>query len=1198
MNKFRAWTIALVQICALLLFAATVFAQETTAGLQGTVKDQSGAVIANATVTVTGNTLIGDKTAKADANGYYRFANLPPGTYAVTVKAQGFATYKQEGLVLETGHLPTIDIALQVGKTETVVEVSGEAPAIDVTTNTNQTNITEDVIANVPHGLSFQSMIQFAPMARNEPLAGGQMEGGGNGGSLPGSSGNGGAVGYSIGGAADSESAYLVDGIDTENISGGYSNANVPFQFIQEVQIKTSGIEAQYGGALGGVVNVVSKSGGNSYHGSGFATFEGSGTDGAYTINNHDNLRYDPLSAPINTPGTQVLDQAAQTYVPKPDTFRLFQPGFNIGGPIKKDRLWFYLGFAPYEHTIDRTVNFNPTVCQPNCLNDPLSTSPDMQTFHLKNWQYFTNARLDAALTQKVRLFGEWLYQYQRETGDSLPSADPIASESGSFLNSGVVGNPFGITTPKSQFAASHGFVEPNSLYVIGADITLNPAVVATTRFGYFFTNYHDFGWPLTGANLVWNESGVKALQNCTPTPCTPSAQLPTVGGGALQETGGTTTTPYDASYTIVNASKHWQFNQDVAIFKSGWLGTHNLRLGYQLNKMSNVVNQNGNVPEAFLSIGTGQNYSPSTTTGAANCATLKAEWGTCAGQYGYVTLQDFATILTKPAIDWNHAFYVQDAWNVGHGLTLNVGVRIEKESLPVPAGLQQAGVVPPASINFSWGDKIAPRLGAAWGSANGKTKIFGSYGVVNDVMKLLLAQTSWGAQAFEDCVYPLGPDSGNSFTNSDLSFAYVNSRACPNGASTQGANFAGGTTPASLTDAGTGVQLIENVNLRPWEPVAPGVKPYRQHEFVIGYDYQVAKDWAFEARYDRRRLDHVIEDASLADPAHFEMYTIVNPGQGVNSTIDGYANFLTSLGNAFGVPNFSFNTGGSLFGTCPSCPPNPQAVRDYDGFELRLTKATSHGWGGLFSYTWSRLWGNYTGLTTTDQTDGGVTGRDSPDTTRAFDEPFYYFGANGKSNNGLLPTDRPNAFKGDVYYTLPWKGMSTTFGLFQAAYSGTPLASFTDLGLACCNEPIESVDVLGRGQWANITQDPVTGAVTIGNQGVRRTPWYTQTDFQISHAIKMKRESQQLKFSATALNLLNQHAIVNYYQGFSSIAATSAVLPGSIFGGASSYQAVEGGYNLSTAVNAGGFVQSSQYGHPNLWQLSRNIRLGVEFTF
>ena len=81
-----------------------------------------------------------------------------------------------------------------------------------------------------------------------------------------------------------------------------------------------------------------------------------------------------------------------------------------------------------------------------------------------------------------------------------------------------------------------------------------------------------------------------------------------------------------------------------------------------------------------------------------------------------------------------------------------------------------------------------------------------------------------------------------------------------------------------------------------------------------------------------------------------------------------------------------------------------------------------------MVSYTWSSLWGNYTGLTTTDQTDGGGVGRNSPDTTRAFDEPFYYFGANGQSNNGPLPTDRPNTFKGYAYYDLPWS-QKTRYG-------------------------------------------------------------------------------------------------------------------------------------------------------------------------
>ena len=104
---------------------------------------------------------------------------------------------------------------------------------------------------------------------------------------------------------------------------------------------------------------------------------------------------------------------------------------------------------------------------------------------------------------------------------------------------------------------------------------------------------------------------------------------------------------------------------------------------------------------------------------------------------------------------------------------------------------------------------------------------------------------------------------------------------------------------------------------------MAPGVKPYRQHEYVAGFDYEIKPGYSFEARYNRRRLDHVIEDASLSDVNNFEMFTIVNPGEGVNSTINGYASYLAGLGSSFGVPNMFFDL--ADFGTCTSCPANPK---------------------------------------------------------------------------------------------------------------------------------------------------------------------------------------------------------------------------------------------------------------------------------
>ncbi len=568
----------LLALLAVVFALPLLFAQETTAGIQGTVKDASGAVVGNAHVIVRGSALAGDKSLDSESTGYYRFANLPPGVYTVEVSAKGFKTVKREGLALEVGHLPTVDITLQIGTAAEVVEVTGQAPVIDVTTNTNQTNITSDVINDVPHGYSFQSVIQFAPMARNEPLAGGS---GGMGGSAPGSTANGSSVGYSIGGAADSESAYLVEGQDTENISMGFSNANVPFDFIQEVQVKTSGVEAEHGGALGGVINVVMKKGSNAFHGSIFGTYESNAMDG-YPIAT---LRYDPLGA-----GTQGLDNDSQTYQPKQDHFRYVQPGFDIGGPILKDRLWFFLGLAPLYQDTARNVNFGAGICATASPANPSALCPNYslgnQYFTQDSQQYFGTARLDFTLTSKIRLFASWLYQYGRETGANLPNQDPVNSESAYLLNTSILG------TTLQGFSHGLGFVAPNSNYNFGADITLTPKVVSTTRLGYFFNNYHDFGWPTAGADVNWGNSGLNNTDN---------SLIPQPLPLSLQQGQGAFTTPYTGTFTLFNASKHTQFDENVAFFKSGWAGTHNLKVGYQYNRMSNVIDQNGNVPNVEL---------------------------------------------------------------------------------------------------------------------------------------------------------------------------------------------------------------------------------------------------------------------------------------------------------------------------------------------------------------------------------------------------------------------------------------------------------------------------------------------------------------------------------------------------------------------------------------------------------------------
>ena len=145
-----------------------------------------------------------------------------------------------------------------------------------------------------------------------------------------------------------------------------------------------------------------------------------------------------------------------------------------------------------------------------------------------------------------------------------------------------------------------------------------------------------------------------------------------------------------------------------------------------------------------------GNGYSPLTQTGADNCATA-SDPANCLGLYGYATVSDFGT--GGNVTSFNHGLFAQDSWTIGHGITINAGVRFDKEYLPAStiAGLSSN------PISFSWGDKIAPRIGAAWDVfKNGRMKVFGSYGKFFDIMKLNVAISSFGGQYWNDCIYTL----------------------------------------------------------------------------------------------------------------------------------------------------------------------------------------------------------------------------------------------------------------------------------------------------------------------------------------------------------------------------------------------------------------------------------------------------------
>ena len=596
------------------------------------------------------------------------------------------------------------------------------------------------------------------------------------------------------------------------------------------------------------------------------------------------------------------------------------------------------------------------------------------------------------------------------------------------------------------------GSVMPNVIYNTGADITLTPSLVATTRFGYFFQDYQDRGLP-TGIRYIYRNTNYSYSTGTAPALATTKALDGTVLPSQFVNSTGWSNIGANSA-TLFDQWKRYSFSQDLAYFKKA-LGTHNFKFGYSFNHGTNDVINAYNTADVYVAYNV--QYAPNTTNGIARCKAIIAQntqlygvsggapdGSACQGLWGTVNLRDVAT--TGKVGGWNHAFYVQDAWTVGRRLTLNLGVRLDKESLPTydtTTGFQ--------GISFGWGQKVAPRLGAAFDvKGDGKIKVYGSFGYFFDIMKYNLPRGSFGGDYWHDCVYALDtPDFTQILPARDAKGHY-----CPLGGGGVGAV---GTLPA-------GMRFIENYDYR--EPandpnqagslgktglVDPNLKPMKQHEIAFGTQFALTPSVALEARYSRKRLDTTIEDAGTITQDG-EVYYITNPGFGVNTT----------------VPN------------CNGCPANPKAVRNYDGIEFRLTKRMTKSLFSSLSYTYSRLYGNYSGLTATDISDGGGAATAPTPTARSTSRSCRST-LTGRSD-GPLATDRPHTFKAHVYYNLKWWKFNTVFGLYQQVYSGTPLSSYISVWGA-------PVFVEGRGKFVDVTRDATTGNWVAGNVGQKRTP-------------------------------------------------------------------------------------------------------------
>jgi hypothetical protein len=297
-----------------LFMAVSAPAWAQSGAIVGTVKDESGAAVPGVTVEASSPALIaGTKEATTSKDGTYQILDLPPGPYAVLFSVSGFQSLRREGVALRTAFTATIDATLKIGTLDEVVTVSGAAPVVDVKSSVTETVLTDAVKEGLPTGRTVGAMLALVPGVTQSTVDLGGTE------ALAGTGGS-----PMIHGSDSSDITWNMDGGDITSVRGGGGTAGAYYNegLHEEISIQTRALPAEV--AAGGIsFNMVSKTGGNTFKGYLFA----SGTNDSLQSNNlTDDLQARGLRAPTRV--SKVYD---------------FNPGF--GGPIVKDRLWFYASY-------------------------------------------------------------------------------------------------------------------------------------------------------------------------------------------------------------------------------------------------------------------------------------------------------------------------------------------------------------------------------------------------------------------------------------------------------------------------------------------------------------------------------------------------------------------------------------------------------------------------------------------------------------------------------------------------------------------------------------------------------------------------------------------------------------------------------------------------------------------------------------
>ncbi len=1048
----------------------------TTGAIQGVVKDEStGEALPGVTVVVTGPT--GQpQTVITDENGFYKVTSLTSSSAYLVTFYYADIVVERRNITVGVNKVSPVYVKINTNAAggETIVVVDS-VPTIDPTSTTQGITLDSEYLDKIPiPGRTFESALGAA--------AGSQGDG----------------LGVAFSGSSSLENQYIVDGVNTTSLTYGTAGSPVINDFIEEIEVITGGYNAEYGRATGGVVNVVTKSGSNELAGSVFGALSP-----GFLIAQRD-----------RTP-TQSSSIDAQS-----DLDYAMDVGFEVGGPIIKDKAWFWVGFDPQfssstttritkRRTDCRTVNADGTLSTPAGVPctmaavdehadgdediDPATgfliyEDLDQRKLQSKQSAYAMLAKINFAISPEHQ--GQVTYTGQPgflETQRIYGFVEQQQLQYESFTHDASAKWTSKINDNKTELELVLGLHrETFDFGSAGGDRDHIP--LQNLVFGNLGT------WANLGGESMATQQG--CADNTGGDPYEFIENCPDVGVGYAIGGPG----------SLANDSEQRLSAKLSGVQRVKFLGTHEIKGGVDVEDnsvdksrvysgdafLTNFLDRGEVQAFRWVKLG-GDAEDPDTNLmdpaypNRCTDRALERDY-TC----DFLSAGDSAAQVRGQTLNWSA--YMRDSWQIRPNLTFNAGLRYEEQRLRYVKDLQNTtDPLTGRSLGtnaMTLTNMWAPRLGLLYDwTKEGRSKIYTHWGRFYESIPLDINDRSFGGEV----QYRQHFDSGTQCGDNDPGIGGANGEGC-------------------LADESQ-IAANDNILYGSGTLVAPGIKSQFMDEVIFGVEYEVMEDLKLGVAYQNRRMGRVIEDVSV-DGA--QTYIIANPGEWSAEEEEKLQDQIDSASDAC--------EGGDMDACADEGRLNGELTqfrgirifdkprRDYNALQFTVTRRFSKALYLQGSYTYSKTEGNYPGLYSPDN------GQVDPNISSQFD--LIELLAN---RDGPLPQDRPHYVKVDGYYTFDFKkaGEMTT-GIRFRALSGTP------------------VDVLGKHYRYG------TGESFILPRGViRRTDFETGLDIHVDYARQLSH-GMKASFYADLFNVFNDQGTFTVDENYTYQSAVNPISGGS----------------------------------------------------